>query len=271
MQEGLSADVCQRLLAASPSGTSPDVVLTSQHTAKLPLIPAHNSPPALRTASLAAAQQHSCRSRCHLQSGPLTPTTGCVAPALCLASTQRADTSLSTKAQSSITSPQAGQFQSVCCTHTHTHTHALSALSCACLQHHCAPMVAVSLFWPAQQASFDFPLPTAIFRLPEASALPEALTQQCAFLQAFQLHALPLWQGLPFQKESRWLSVTVSLAAAVFASACCTLRSSCLLHIEMLLCPVFAINAMLCCTSPFPVWCQSSSLPLAAQCRSLRR
>ena len=140
----------------SQSGTSPDAQLTSQPiNAKLSLNPAHSSPPTSNTARLAAAQQQSCPSRCHLQSGPSTPTTGCVAPALCPAATQGAVTSLSTKAQSSTASPHAGQSQTAL-----LHSAALTNI----YAHHpvglarSASMFAASLLWSAQQASAGFPL-----------------------------------------------------------------------------------------------------------------
>ena len=122
-----------RLLEASQTGTSPDKYGDQPAYKSQPShIAAHIPPPALNTARLAAAQQHSCHSRCHLQSGPSTPTTGCVAPALCPAATLGATTTLSAKAMSSTASPHAGEFQPACCAVLHMQTHMLTALCCAC-------------------------------------------------------------------------------------------------------------------------------------------
>ena len=184
-----------------------------------------------QTARLAAAQQHSCRSRCHPQSGPLTQTTGCVAPAPCPAATQGAVTSLSRKALSSTTSPHAGQSKSACCTVLRTQT------TCSSPSPALAPsarMCSGSLLWPAQQACAGLPSPTARSKLPRTTALPAALRQLRAFLQAFQLLPLSLRHWLPVQDERQGRLSEFGLLLSSLLGAVVSL------HIEMLLCPAFA-------------------------------
>ena len=121
----------------------------------------------------------------------------------------------------------------ICLLHSAAHTnHMLIALSCALAPS--ARMCSGSLLWPAQQACAGLPSPTARSKLPRTTALPAALRQLCAFLQAFQLLPLYLWHWLPVQEERQGRLSEFGLLLSSLLGAVVSL------HIEMPLCPAFA-------------------------------